>query len=212
MAIFALMKQRFLLVLLLVFCTWLPSKAQLPVANDLVVVLHQETLNKLFAALGEISGTEEYEVLLMKKKYTWFLSNMRIQLQKDSAAFTTDATVDAGFGVYKDQVIGKVAIDYDEKRNKISVKVVDAVFEIFINFMGKRLVIKRVQLANYLTTPFTFEGPMTLENEMTFQMPDGSEKKLFIKPSRCTIKVENEKIVVSTEIDFFHQKLFIKNK
>ena len=186
--------------------------AQVPVANDLVVILHQETLNKLFGAIGEISGTEEYEILLMKKKYTWFLSNMRIQLQKDSASFITDATVDAGFGIYKDQVVGKVAIDYDEKRNKISVKVVDAVFEIFINFMGKRLVIKRVQLANYLTTPFTFEGPMTLENEMSFQMPDGSEKKLFLKPSRCIIRVEPEKIIVSTEIDFFHQKVLLKNK
>lgn len=206
------MRSLFLLILIGISFCWHPARSQSVPANDLVVILHQETLNKLFTALGDISGTEDYEVLLMKRKYTWYLSHMRIHLQKDSASFITDATVDAGFGIYKDEVIGKVAIDYDEKQNKISVKVVDAVFEVFINLMGKRLVIKRVQLANYLTTPFTFEGPMTLENEMSFQMPDGTDKKLFLKPRKCSIRVENEKIVVSTEIDFLDQKTPPKKK
>ena len=37
--------------------------------NDFVVTLHEETLNKVLAALGDISGANDYEVMLIKGKY-----------------------------------------------------------------------------------------------------------------------------------------------
>jgi len=171
--------------------------------NDIVVTLHEETLNKLFAAIGEFNGSGEYEMLFTKHTYTWNLKNMRIDLSKDSAQFTTDATVYTGLGTYQDKVNGKVAISYDEKTNLISVKVVDAPFEVFVEMFGKRIVLKRIQIADYLTTPFQFEGPMSIQNQLSFSMPDGSVKKINAKPSKCVIKVLQDKIEVSTQIQFY---------
>ena len=130
---------------------------------------------------------------------------MRIDLLTDSAQFITDATVVTGLGTYQDQVIGKVSISYDQSTNLISVKVVDAVFEIFVEVFGKKIVLKRVQIADYLTSPFQFEGPMSISNELAFTMPDGSVRKMVAKPSVCVVKVLPDKIEVSTQVQFLPQ-------
>ena len=170
--------------------------------NDLQVTLHENTLNKLFNAIGEFNGSGEYEMLFTKNTYTWNLKNMRINLMKDSAEFVTDATVNTWLGTYQDEVRGRVSISYDEKTNLISVRVVDAPFEISVEIFGKRVVLKRVQIADYLTTPFQFEGPMSIQNQLSFTMPDGTTKKIVAKPSKCIIKVLPDKIEVSTQIEF----------
>lgn len=169
---------------------------------DLQVSLHENTLNKVFSTLGVISGTGEYEVMFIKSKYTWTLNNMRIDLLTDSGQFITDATVVTGLGTYQDRVTGKVSISYDQYTNLISVKVVDAVFEVFIEPFGKKVVLKRVQIADYLTSPFQFEGPMSISNELAFTMPDGSVRKMIAKPSTCVLKVLPDRIDVSTQISF----------
>jgi hypothetical protein len=170
--------------------------------SDLQVTLYENTLNKVFTTLGVISGTGEYELMFIKSNYTWTLNNMRIDLLTDSAQFITDATVVTGLGTYQDQVIGKVSISYDQYTNLISVKVVDAVFEVFIEMFGKKIVLKRVQIADYLTSPFQFEGPMSISNELAFTMPDGSVRKMLAKPSTCVLKVLPDRIDVSTQIQF----------
>jgi hypothetical protein len=170
--------------------------------SDLQVTLHENTLNKLFSAIGEFNGSGEYEMLFTKNTYTWNLKNMRINLMKDSAEFVTDATVVTWLGTYHDQVHGKVAISYDEKTNLISVKVVDAPFNISVEMFGKKVVLKKIQIADYLTTPFQFEGPMSIQNQLSFSMPDGSVKKIAAKPSKCIIRVLQDKIEVSTQIEF----------
>jgi hypothetical protein len=97
--------------LLLLFCSLsAASRGQ----NDLVVTLHERTLNNLFGALGEFTGKEEYELLLIKRSFTWTLTGMRIELEKDSAVFITQARVETDFGTYTDEVRGKVAIGYSE--------------------------------------------------------------------------------------------------
>ena len=74
--------------------------------------------------------------------------------------------------------------------------------EIAVEIFGKRVVLKRIQIADYLTTPFQFEGPMSIQNQLSFTMPDGSLKKINAKPSKCIIKVLPDKIEVSTQIEF----------
>lgn len=186
-------------VLLLLFCSLsAASRGQ----NDLVVTLHERTLNNLFGALGEFTGKEEYELLLIKRSFTWTLTGMRIELEKDSAVFITQARVETDFGTYTDEVRGKVAIGYSEKTNLISVQVVDAPFDVAINAFGRRWVIKRLQIADYLTAPFTFEGPLTMQNQLAFEMPDGSIRTITATPSRCTIRVLPDRIEVATDVAF----------
>jgi hypothetical protein len=173
--------------------------------NDLVVVLHEETLNKLFQKIGIIKGEGEYEILKFKRKYQWYLRDTHIKLIPDSALFLTDALVDAGFNQYQDNVVGRLAVQYNPKTNQIALKLADAVFEIYATILGKKFVIKRVQLADYLKTPFMFEGPKSIEADMVFDLPDGTKKVLVAKPSKCEMQILPEKIIVSSEIDFFEK-------
>jgi len=173
-----------------------------PAQSDLIVTLHERTLNNLFTALGEFSGTEDYELMFIDRTLTWTLTGMHIELEQDSAAFLTHARVETDFGTYTDEVRGKVAIRYNEKTNLIAVQVVDAPFEIAVNAFGRRWVIKRLQIADYLTTPFTFEGPLTLQNSLDFEMPDGSVRTIAATPRRCTIQVLPNRIEVATNVAF----------
>ena len=173
--------------------------------NDLVVVVHETTVNSLFKAVGTIEGNGVYKTGFINNKYSWDLENLRIDILKDSAKFYTDASVKTWLGNYEDKVIGKVAISYNEKTNIISIKVVDAPFEISVNIFGKRVVLKKLQIADYLTTPFEFEGPMTIKNELEFAMPDGSIRKIEAKPSKCKIEVLPDKIQVSTKIQYIRK-------
>jgi hypothetical protein len=170
--------------------------------NDLVVVVHETTVNSLFKAVGTIEGNGVYKTGFINNKYSWDLENLRIDILKDSAKFYTDASVKTWLGNYVDQVVGKVAISYNEKTNIISIRVVDAPFEISTKIFGKRVVLKKLQIADYLTTPFEFEGPMTIKNELEFAMPDGSIRKIEAKPSKCKIDVLPDKIQVSTKIQY----------
>jgi hypothetical protein len=183
------------------------TKAQ--VNNDLLVVLHEETLNKLLAAIGEISGTAEYSVLYIKGNYTWKLNNTQITLIKDSAYFSTDVTVETGFNNYTDHINGKMSINYNQTTNQIAVKVADAIFELKVSVLGKDFRIKSVQIADYLSAPFLFEGPKTMSNEMVFVMPSGIEKKILVKPSSCVLKIVDKQIIVASEL-YFKEKIIIK--
>lgn len=170
--------------------------------QDIVVTIHESTINNLFNAVGDITGSGEYKTGFINNKYSWILENLRIEILNDSAQFYTDASVKTWLGNYKDEVVGKVAISYNEINNIISIKVVDAPFEISVTLFGQRVVIKKLQIADYFTTPFEFEGPLTFKNELEFGMPDGSTRKIEAKPSKCKIEIIPDKIQVSTKIKY----------
>ena len=168
--------------------------------QDIVITVHETTINNLFKAVGDIEGNGEYKTGFINNKYSWTLENLRIEILKDSAQFFTDASVKTWLGNYKDEVVGKVAIGYEEKSNLITIRVVDAPFEIGVTLFGQRVILKRLQIADYLTTPFEFEGPLTFKNELEFSMPDGSTRKIEAKPNKCKIEIVPDKIQVSTKI------------
>lgn len=193
------MRYTLTLFLLILF---LGVQAQQPVRNDLTMQLHEETLNKMLKAVGDIKGSSPYEVMFVKGIYHWSLIHPTIQLMTDSARFKTDAKVEVGMFKYTDEVVGKVAINYQAKTNQIAVRIIDAPFEIYTTILGKKIVVKRIQIADYFKTPFLFEGPMTMKGAMEFMMPDSTIKTLIAKPSQCDIKIVPQRILVSTELEF----------
>jgi hypothetical protein len=82
------------------------------------------------------------------------------------------------------------------------VKVADAVFELKVSVLGKEFKIKSVQIADYLSSPFTFEGPQTVKNSMTFTMPNGEVKKVSVRPSSLSMRIVEKQIVVASELYF----------
>jgi hypothetical protein len=174
-------------------------------SNDLSVTLHENTLNKLLRAVGEIKGENTYEVMMVKGSYTWKLRNTAIRLIRDSALFETDVEVETGISTYRDHVRGTMSVLYDSKTNRIAVKLIDAVFALKVNVLGKDLTLKKIQLADYLSAPFSFEGPQTMTQEMEFPMPDGSKKLLQVKPDATLLKILPGKIVVDSQLKFINK-------
>ena len=168
--------------------------------NDFSVLLHEETINKVFTAIGEISGKNEFEVLLMKGHYTWTIVNPKINLLPDSSDFTCDAKVVVGPFKYNTQVTGNVKIGYDNELNEISIKITKAIFELYTVILGKKIHIKDIHLEDHFKDPFTFEGPKSFATDMSFTLPDSTVKKIYVQPTECVMTVQKQVIVTSCEV------------
>jgi hypothetical protein len=169
--------------------------------NDFAFVLSERAVNKVFTAIGEINGKSEYEVLgIIKGHYNWKVLNPKISFKPDSSDFTCDAKVDVGPFGYKSQVLGHVKIGYDPKTNLISIKITDAVFELYTMVLKKKIHIKDIHLEDYFKDPFLFEGPKSFATDMSFTMPDSTTKQIYIQPSDCVMKVVKMAIKTSCDI------------
>lgn len=179
-----------------------PTVVTAPVVNDLQVAIHEEMLNNMIAALGEIKGKGEYNILFVPAHYTWTLQNAHFQLQPGKADFVSDVKVEAGPFSYTSTVVGNVDITYDAKTNLVNVKVVKAIFEVYTVVFGNKMHITNIDLAEYFKDPLTFEGPMSLKTYMDFTMPDGNKKTLYCKPTCCELRVVKQSILVAVEVEF----------
>ena len=162
--------------------------------------LHEEAINKVFTAIGEIKGSSDYEVMLIKGKYHWKIVNPKINLKPDSSDFTCDAKVEVGPFNYSTQVVGNVKVSYDSKKNEIIIKITRAIFELYTVVFEKKIHIKDIHLEDHFKEPFIFEGPKTIATDMEFTMPDSTVKKIYVQPTDCEMKVKLKEICTSCEI------------
>lgn len=181
-------------------CAFIVTHAQ-KVHNDFSAILHEETVNKVLAAVGEVSGKNDFEVLLIKGHYTWTIVNPKINLKPDSSDFTCDAKVEVGPFKYKTQVKGNVKIGYDNKNNLISIKISKAIFELYTMLFNKKIHIKDIHLEEHFKDPFTFDGPRSMATNMTLTMPDSTSKTIYVQPTSCVMKVVKQMIVTSCEVE-----------
>ncbi|MCD6069184.1 MAG: hypothetical protein K0S33_4010 [Bacteroidetes bacterium] len=181
--------------------TFLAAKSQSKAVNDFTAILHEETLNKVFTAIGTIKGSNDFEVMLIKGRYNWTVIGPKISIRPDSSQFSCDAKVDVGPFSYTTKVPGHVKITYDQKKNEIQVKIVKAIFELYTYIFGKKVHIKDIDIAEYLTEPFIFEGPKSMATDFEFMMPDSTMKHIYIQPSVCEMEVRWKEIVTRCEVD-----------
>jgi hypothetical protein len=168
--------------------------------NDFVVSLHEETINKVLLALGDIHGTNDYEVMFVSGKYDWWVKNPRINIRPDSSDFLCDALVKVSLFEYKTKVVGNVKISYDNDKNLIYVKITRAIFELYTMLFGKKVHIKDIHLEDYFKEPFAFEGPRTMTTDMEFTMPDSTKKKIYVVPTECKMELKSKEICTSCEV------------
>ncbi|MDO8999615.1 MAG: hypothetical protein Q7W45_07620 [Bacteroidota bacterium] len=176
------------------------SQNKKTIINDFSVILHEEAINKVIAAIGDIKGTNDYEVLLISGKYHWTVQNPKINIRPDSSDFTCDALVNVGPFNYKTQVVGIVKITYDNEKNLIFIKISRAIFELYTMLFGKKIHIKDIHLEDYFKEPFAFEGPKTMATNMEFMMPDSTMKKIYVQPTDCKMELKWKEICTSCEI------------
>lgn len=169
--------------------------------TDVKLVISENTINKIFDAIGPIRGEGEYKIV-QTKKFTWLLQGTHIDLIQDSALFITQAEVKTHLGTYYDEIRGKVSVTYNEKTNLISIQIIDAQFEVAIRIGKMRMVLRRIQLADYFKTPFQFEGPGRMNEDISFQMPNGDMKKISVKPQHFKMRIIDNSIIVTSDLTF----------
>jgi hypothetical protein len=169
---------------------------------DAIVVIHQNTLNGFFNAIGPISGKERYNILGMHGDYIWTLRNARIELRPNQARFIADAEIHAGPLSYGSEASGNVEVLYHPESNRISIRVLHATFEVYIKIIGKKIHITDIDAARYYKPEFEFAGPQPIQASVDVALPDGNKKTIFIKPVSQNLVIEQERIVVTSKLEF----------
>ncbi len=175
--------------------------------SDASVIVHQSTLNKFMTAVGPISGTEPYNVLGMKGNYTWTLQNARIELKPNQARFIADANVKVGPVAYGSVASGDVEVKYHPEANRISMKVLKAEFEVYTKILGKKIHITNIDAAKFYRPEFEFAGPQPVEPKVDVALPGGARKTIFIAPVSQNLHLEQDQIVVTSQLVFSDQPI-----
>jgi hypothetical protein len=170
--------------------------------SDATVIIYQNTLNGFFNAIGPISGKDKYNVLGTRGDYIWTLRNARIELRPNQARFIADAEIHVGPLSYGSVASGNVEVLFHPESNRISVKVLQATFEVYIKIFGKKIHITNIDAARYYKPEFEFSGPQPIQASVDVALPDGSKKTIFIKPVAENLTIEQERIVVSSKLAF----------
>ena len=189
-------------LVLAVFMFVHPSNAQDP---DAVVIVRQSTLNGFFDAVGPVSGKAPYNVLGMKGEYTWTVKNARIQLKPNAADFTADASVKVGPFEYGSVANGDVEIKYHQETNRISVKVLKASFEVYTKFFGKKMHLGDVDISKFYRPECEFAGPQPVQPSVLVALPGDQSKTVYITPFNQNLRVEQDQIVVTSNLKFSDQ-------
>jgi len=197
------MLKKIFVILCLVFI-YQNSFSQTP---DATVIVHQNTLNGFLAAVGAISGKDQYNVLGAKGDYTWTLTNARIELTPDKAQFVADANVKTGPLSYGSVATGEVEIKYNQETNRISIKVLKAEFEVYTKVFGKKIHITNIDAAKYYKPEFEFAGPQPVQPSVNVILPNGSTKTIYIMPVSQNMKVAQGQIVVTSQLKFSDQPI-----
>jgi hypothetical protein len=174
--------------------------------QDFSLTLKESVLNKMFKAIGEIHGTSVYSFMFIDGTYDWTLINPQIKLHPNKADFICDVRVTIGNYSYLIHVSGNVEICYEPTTNLIYVEITEAKFPLNMMFFGKLHHLKDINLTQYFETPLTFEGPLTIGTEILFNMPDNTQKKIFMHPLNCGVKIAEKEILVTAEMEFVNKE------
>jgi hypothetical protein len=196
-----MMKNKILLFAFLI----LPLVAWAQPIPDATVVVHQNTLNGFFNAIGPVSGTEPYNVLGMKGNYEWTLEHARIELRPDQAKFIADAHIKIGPLSYGSVANGDVEVKYHPETNRISIKVLKATFEVYLSIFGKKIHITDIDASRFYRPEFEFAGPQPIQAQVEVALPGDRKKMIFITPYAQYMKIEQERIVVTSQLKFTDQ-------
>jgi hypothetical protein len=184
---------------LLILSTRLLAQEKTP---DIQVILQEQSLNKLFDAIGPVYGSGKYSMLFMEGIYHWTLQNPHIELTDGAADYKANVLVEAGPLNYNSDIQGSVSITYALDSNKIIIRITSAILPLYTKLFGKKVHIKDVDLAEYYKDPFVFDGPLSITTDMEFTMPDGNVRKVHAVPVNCQVIVKDHQIIVPCGIEF----------
>jgi hypothetical protein len=169
---------------------------------DATVIVHQSTLNGFLSAVGPVSGDKDYNVAGIKGTYHWTVSNAQIAIAPGAARLVADADIKVGPFKYGSKVKGEVAVNYDNVKNLISVKVQKAEFEVYTKVLGKKIHIADVDISKFYRPEFEFAGPQPVQSQVSVTLPDGSIKTIYIKTTDHKMELRQDVIVVTSKVVF----------
>ncbi len=172
---------------------------------DATVIVHQSTLNGFLNAIGPVSGKADFKVAGAKGTYHWTVKNAKINLMPDAAKFTADAAIKVAGFKYNSTAKGEVIVKYNREANLIAVKVSKASFEVYTKIFGKKIHIADVDISKFYKPEFQFAGPQPVQDSVEVVMPDGSTKVINISMKDANMKLAEQKIVVTSNLEFTPQ-------
>ncbi len=169
---------------------------------DVSAIIYQQNINKLMGMMGPISGKTRYSLPNRSGELSWEVRNPRIEIGWGSAKFVADTSVKPGFMSSSPQVVGKVDVQYDAKRNKILVTLSQVGFDAYLDLFGNRPKIASIDLSSYFKQGYEFDGPILQSKAIEIPVSEYSTKIVHATPGVANLVLEPGKIVLSVPVEY----------
>jgi len=80
---------------------------------------------------------------------------------------------------YSSGASGNVEVLYHPESNRISVKVLQAIFEVYFKIFGKKIHITDIDAAKFYKPEFEFAGPQPIQASVDVALPDSTKKTIL---------------------------------
>lgn len=167
------MKYILLCLYLFAFSFVSAQETAVPSQRDVKIVIEESMVNKLFSAIGPVSGSGEADVKFSKMDYEWTVKNPVIHFEEGKAGFYATAKIKASGINYESPVNGYCDINYDPKTNKLHLQVKSADFDLEFKVFGKKVKLGSVDVVRFYSPKFEFDGPEPIDQIVNLDLPEG---------------------------------------
>ena len=162
------------------------------------LLLNESMINEFLHGILPIK--DKGEALLLT--YNWELMNPRLDIEKDTALFFSDIKLSVGPVETTKKIQGWVSVKFDKTINKIILKIEEAKVALDINILGKNILLKELNIAEYFSTPFKLNGPEPISSKIEYKLPNGEIRRVSCRTVKSELKSVKDAIEVLTTLEF----------
>ncbi len=166
--------------------------------QDVSVIISEKTVNDFIGEVGPVTGKGKSKGI----GYKWKVKSAKFDFEPGSATFQAEVDLDAGVFKLSDKVSSQVQVAYDAKSNKITMKVEEAIFKIYIKVLGKKTKVGEVDIAKYYKPKFEFNGPQPIQNVIEMDVGKDKPRQIFVSMAGNELLVEKDQIRVSSILKY----------
>lgn len=164
--------------------------------EDVTVTISEETVNAFLAAVGPVSGKGKKKGV----KFTWTVTEAEIAFEPGSAQFIAKIRLKAGRFKSSDVVTSRVSVTYDSESNRISMRVEEAIYKIYVKVLGKKIKVAQVDIAKYYRPRFEFNGPEPVQESVEVETGRNRIRVISVTPRNSRLSIETDMIRTTVDL------------
>jgi hypothetical protein len=178
------------------------SRSENPALSNVVVTVHQSTINDLLTAVGPIQGTG---FLLPKSNsfsFGWSLAEPRVEIFPDSLVFRAILEFRLMGTTYRSPAWSRGAVSYDSLEQRLYLQIGEITIEKEPRFLGMKIPVNKINLAAFAGKGIGILSHLPLEASFLVKKPQDEKKSVRFEVVNHQINYIKDQVEVKLNFRF----------